>query len=161
MKEITLAVLLCAMPGVAILTVAPWSEASESNAGKPRLAAVRRSDILDDAACRFNSKLPAGAAGIIVGNNLECEIWANVDGVDVRLPSSVPGACQKGWDLPDKGQRFSRLYTDGRTKIRADYHVTDLCWVADHCEYIAFDATFHVSKTGTTDVVPATGRCSW
>jgi hypothetical protein len=144
-----------------ILAIAPSTNGADSNAGKPLLGSVRGGDALGDAACRFNSKLPSGATEIVVGNNLECEIWANVDGVDVRLQSSAPSVCQKGWSLPDKGQRFSRIYTDGSTKIRADYRVTDLCWVADRCEYIAFDATFRVSRANAEDVVAATRRCSW
>jgi hypothetical protein len=78
----------------------------------------------------------------VIASNLECEILTNVDGNDRRLRSSRKGACDRGWDLPAKGKRFPRSYSDGAVNVRANYMVTDACFIADRYEYIDFEATF-------------------
>jgi len=131
---------------------------------QPAVAPVRDPTALEDAACEFTSKSEQGVPQverIVVGRNLDCEIWVNVDGVDQRLRSSQRSACEAGWDLPSKGQRVHRTYGAGATRVQADYRVTDACFVGDKCEYITFDATFRVSKGAGTKIVPATGKCSW
>src|SRR5438552_18785301 len=75
---------------------------------QPAIAAVRDADALEDAACAFASKPERGARGIervVVGANLDCEIWVNVDGRNERLRSSPRNTCDRGWDLLGKGQR--------------------------------------------------------
>ena len=141
-----------------------WVRAAEPEERRPIMEAVPDPSDSDDGACSFSSKQERGIVPVnpvALGANLECELLVKVDGRPARLRSSQPGACERGWGLPNKGARFSRTHSDGVTSIRADYLVTDLCWVGDRCEYIEFDATFHVTTSGGTTIVRAAGRCSW
>jgi len=128
------------------------------------VATVRDANALDDAACKFASKPERDAPQIervVVGRNLDCEIWVNVDGLDERLRSYPRDRCDSGWDVPGKGQRVRRTYRAGGTRVDADYKVSDSCFIGDKCEYITFDATFRISKSGGAKTIRATGKCSW
>jgi hypothetical protein len=131
---------------------------------QPAIDAVRDRSVIEDGVCEFASESEHGASGItpiVVGLNLDCEILMNIDGVDVRLRSSQRGACDRGWDLPGKGQRVSRTYGSGAISVRADYSVIDACFVGDRCEYIKFEATFRISRGSATRSIRAKGQCSW
>jgi len=131
---------------------------------QPTIGAVRDRSVIEDVACEFASEAEHGTPGVtpvVVGLNLDCEILMNVDGADVRLRSSQRGACDRGWDLPGKGQRVSRTYDSGPIRVHADYRVIDACFVGDRCEYIKFEATFEISRGSTTRSIRAKGKCSW
>jgi hypothetical protein len=154
----------CAVAGTLLGMIFGYAEAQGWTARRPAIAAVQRADALDDASCRFVSKPTKDAAAVdpvVVARNLDCEILANVDGRDRRLRSSRKGACEQGWDLPDKGERLSRRYSDGVVRVDATYRVTDSCFVGDRCEYMDLEATFRISSRGQTIVIAATGRCAW
>jgi hypothetical protein len=152
---------IAAVVGMAVgCDIAPEAAAG----GPPAVATVRDPNVLEDGACEFASKpernLP-GIARVVVARNLDCEIWINVDGVDERLRSSPRDTCDRGWDLPGKGEHVRRTYLAGATRVDAAYKVTDACFVGDRCEYITFDATFRISKGEGARILRATGKCSW
>jgi len=91
---------------------------------QPAVASVRDPTALEDAVCEFTSKPEQGVpqvGRIVVGRNLDCEIWVNVDGVDQRLRSAQRSSCEAGWNLPSKGQQVQRTYRTGATIVQADY----------------------------------------
>jgi len=133
-------------------------------AAQPTVASVREPNVLQDGGCEFTSnseETTPPIARVVVATNLDCEIWVNVEGRDERLRAVPRNTCDRGWDLPGKGERVRRTYRAGVTRVDADYNVTDSCFLGDRCEYIRFGATFRISNGQGTKVVPATGQCSW
>ena len=57
-------------------------------------------------ACHFVSKPKKDTAAVDPVVVAATWILANVDGRDRRLHSSRKGACEQGWNLPDKGSAF-------------------------------------------------------
>lgn len=142
-----------------------WPEHLPIDRG-PNVGIIQDSRLLESSACTFRDMRLDRPEPLLASDHLGCEVWANLDGTDVRIPilhAERTGECGKNWadwDLPAKTPRFVITYSTGETKLVADYWVSDLCWVSGGCDSKTLNATLTFLDHSGASSVRVRGRCS-
>lgn len=157
--------MLIAVTGAMLLALhlgAPWPGHLPIEHG-PNVGSVQDAQLIESSACTFTLLRSDRSDTVMASDHLGCEVWANLNGTDVRIPISAAqksGECIKDWNLPAKTPRFVITYSTEATKLVADYWVSDLCWVAGGCESKKLSATLTFMDPSGASSVKVRGRCS-
>ncbi|MBI4291064.1 MAG: hypothetical protein HY661_06245 [Betaproteobacteria bacterium] len=157
--------MLIAVTGVMLLALhlgAPWPEQLPKGRG-PNVGILQDASLIESSTCTFRFLRLDRSETVLASDHLGCEVWANLDGADVRIPISdtqKSAACTEDWDRPAKTPRFVITYLTGTTKLVADYWVSDLCWVTGGCDSKGLNATLTFMDPSGSSSVKVRGRCS-
>lgn len=157
--------MLIAVTGIMLLALylgTPWPEHLPKARG-PSVGIIQDAKLLEASACTFGFLRTDQSEPVMASDHLGCEVWANLNGTDVRIPiadAQKSGECIEDWDLPARTPRFVITYSTGTTKVVADYWVSDLCWVTGGCDSKKLNATLTFIDPSGASLVKVRGRCS-
>ena len=134
-------------------------ESLQSNAERPLIGFVQRTDLAGECGCCFqsNAKDKKLKGPYIFLTRMDEDAWMNINGQDIMLKEIE--TTEPKTELR-KGDRYRSTYKAGEITVQLDHLVTKSCDPDDEaCEFTYMDVTITVVQGDQRQIVKARGGC--